>query len=144
MTAYEFMRTKMEMFECSDQTLGELEKYEEEIIDYYGVSNLWIYLELSHVLWDYHFLCQYSGLSDDEDLLITTIKNKMRGDKDETYQPGKPKKTRRIRWQDQMRPSSPFSISSVKNIPKSAIMKGRMPSPSPSSNYSQPHQHVQF
>jgi hypothetical protein len=39
----------------------------------------------------------------------------------------KPKKTRRIRWQDQLRPSSPFSTASNKSIGKGSV-KGRMAS----------------
>ncbi len=41
----------------------------------------------------------------------------------------KVKKTKRIRWNDQQRPSSAFSISSAKNIPKGSLLKGRAPSP---------------
>ena len=57
----------------------------------------------------------------------------MRGTKEEVYGKMKAKKTRRIKWQDQLRPSSPFSINSNKNITKTSMPKGRLPSPAPTS-----------
>lgn len=37
-----------------------------------------INLELSHILWDYQFLKGYQASSEDEAIIITTIKNKLR------------------------------------------------------------------
>ena len=65
-------------------------------------------------------------------LLITTIKNKMRGTKEETGIKNKSKKARRIRWQDQLRPSSPFFFGPAKSQGRSSLLKNRLTSPSPS------------
>jgi hypothetical protein len=54
---------------------------------------------------------------------VNTIRNKLR-----PHQPQPPKpsgKTQRVRWQDQLRPSSALKISSSKNLRRSSLNKGK-------------------
>jgi len=78
---------------------------------------------LAHILWDYEFLVNYRPLFEEEALLVNTIRNQLR-----PYQPqpAKPStKTMRVRWQDQLRPSSALKISSAKNLRRSSVNKGK-------------------
>lgn len=88
-------------------------------------------IKLNHIVWEFDFLVHYKASSDDETLLVTTIKNKIRAGKEDFGKQKKSKKTRRIKWQDQQRPTSAFSITSSKSIPKNNVIKGRLMSPTP-------------
>lgn len=74
----------------------------------------------------------YVSRSDEEGLIVTTMKNKLRKSLEEKE--GKEskrgeKKKKKIRWQDQLRPSSALSVSSMKNLSRSSLLKGRLLSP---------------
>ena len=84
--------------------------------------------ELSTVTWDYEFLSKYKASSDDELLLITTIKNKLRPNEDKEEK--KPKKKPRVRWWDQVqtRPSSAMMFN-PKNKARSSLTKYKLGTP---------------
>ena len=116
------------MFECSEQTLEALQSYEHQLIEHLSKSNCLFIEELSHIVWDYDFLGNYIPSSEEEALLITTARNKMGLSSQGTLKVKTKPKKKRIRWADQIRPSSPFSINS-KNISKQSLLKNRGASP---------------
>jgi hypothetical protein len=72
-------------------------------------------------------LVEYRASSDEETLVVNTVKNKLRKCSPVEQ---RQKKGRRIRWQDQIRPSSAFTISSSKSIAvRSSLSKCKMTSP---------------
>lgn len=86
------------------------------------------HVDLAHILWDYEFLVDYRPVFDEEALLINTIRNKLR-----PYQPQSTAKqsgkVQRVRWQDQIRPSSALKISSSKNLRRTSLNKGKQAQP---------------
>lgn len=67
---------------------------------------------------------KYRSDFDEETLLINTIKNKLRMNDGESAGKGN-KKTQRVRWFDQIRPSSAAKITSCKNLRRGSLNKGK-------------------
>ena len=72
-------------------------------------------------MWDYDFLCNYQPKTDEESLLITTIKNKIRPK--EVRDEERPKKRERIKWWDQVRPSSALILSKNNSKARTSLTK---------------------
>lgn len=72
-------------------------------------------------------MSNYQPRSDDESLLITTVKNKLRPK--EGFDESKPKKKGRIRWWDQVRPSSAMILSKNNGKARTSMTKYKIGTP---------------
>lgn len=69
-------------------------------------------------------MAKYRSDFDEETLLINTIKNKLRMSDGESASKAN-KKAQRVRWYDQIRPSSAAKITSCKNLRRGSLNKGK-------------------
>lgn len=92
---------------------------------YLGKSIYFCNVELNHICWDWSFLINYRPNTDEEALIVNTIKNRLKNG-DIQCSEVRQKKKQRIRWYDQMRPASALTIHPNKNFQRTSLTKNRL------------------